>query len=1591
MRSPRRYFYLFVCFVGACFQLKGQGVCSSSALAPVYTQTFGTSTTSSKKNTVPSGFVTNYTFNGSSSLQDGQYMVTPLVQNSSNTDWAKGGDHTGNTNGNMFLVNAGTGASTFFYQQVDNLCPGSVYSFSAWLANVNTISNTKSICGSGLVWPKVTFNIKNTSGTILATYTTDTLPLTTNRVVSPNWKQYGFQFSLPSGTTSLILEMKDYYGGQPQCGNDLALDDILFSACTPTATAALSTSSTICAGTSTTMSCSLVNSPYTNPAYQWQKSTDGGTNWSNIGTPGTSAASYPIASAVIADGAMYRVVVGPDVSSLSSNTCITASNSITLTVNPSPAATVSSSSPLCSGNSLSLTAIPSGGTTPYTHAWSGPNSFSSTTQNPSIANTTTAATGTYSYTVTDSKGCSATATTAVTVNQTPVVTAISGGSTGGCVGTVINLSNATPGGTWNSSNPAVASVNSSGTVTIKTGGSALISYTVTNGTCSNSVTTTITGISVALHSDVIECNNGVLHFDATDLFYGVTYSNSNAGNTYNWIVSGGPFSFQGSSSASSQYPNMQFQTGYSYKTIVQFTSGGFTCSDTQMVYKNVVAADTIQGSKDTTVCFNTGPISISATASAVTNSFAWTSSGTGSFSPANTLNTTYTPSAADKVAGTIKLYLSGSSTFNANGNCGSSVAKDSMILRIYPDNTASNSTQTICSNQALNFTPVSAIPGSTFSWSSAVSSGSASGNSATGTGNITDSLVNPSNTVDAVVVYTITPLTFTPSNKTCTGTPFTRTVTVKPKPGITITNNAPAICTGSATNIQFTSSLSGSLYTWTSAVVSGSASGNSTQSSATATNSITNTLSNPAAVNATVRYYITSTSTSSCVKTDSTDVLVYALPSAANAGVDLAVCNASSTVLAASLPTSGSGTWTFVSGPSAVSFTNANSVTSGVTGLVPGTYLLQWTVTNGSCAASRDTVKLVNNSNTVAGSVTTSSAVCAGTNSGTLNLGGYTGSILRWESSTDGGSSWPTVINNTTSSYSFSNLATTTLFRAVVQNGNCAVTNATPATITVNGATVAGIVSADATVCSASNSGTLNLSGNTGNIIRWESSTNNGSTWNNIANTTTAYSYTNLTATTLFRAVVQNGVCGALNSNNATIAVTPVTVPGSVNGTATVCAGGNSGTLNLSGNTGSVLRWESSTDNGTTWSNIANTTNALSYSNLVATTIYRALVQSGACSSAYTNNVTITVLQAVTVANAGTDQALCNVTSATMAANTPVSGTGHWAAVAGNPTAVTFTNAASASTTVNGLVPGTYQFEWTVSNGICADSKDSIQVIVYPAAVPGTVTANATVCAGSNSGTLTLGGYSGNIVRWEFSTDNGSSWNNIANTSASQNYTNLSTTTKYRVAVQSGNCTIVYSNIATVTVLQAVSAANAGPDQQLCNVSSATMAANTPSSGTGTWTAVAGNPTAVTFTNAASAATTVNGLTVGTYQFVWTVSNGVCADSKDTVQVIVYPVSVPGTLSANATVCATANSGTLSLTGYLTNILRWESSTDNGTTWNNIANPTAAQNYNNLSASTKYRAYVQNAICPALYSNIVSITVLQAVTTANAGADQALC
>ena len=119
-------------------------------------------------------------------------------------------------------------------------------------------------------------------------------------------------------------------------------------------------------------------------------------------------------------------------------------------------------------------------------------------------------------------------------------------------------------------------------------------------------------------------------------------------------------------------------------------------------------------------------------------------------------------------------------------------------------------------------------------------------------------------------------------------------------------------------------------------------------------------------------------------------------------------------------------------------------------------------------------------------------------------------------------------------------------------------------------------------------------------INNWEYSEDGGTIWNNIANTTSSNSYLNLTGTTLYRASVQNGVCPADFSDTVTITIDSLSLGGNVTSNITVCSGNNSDSLFLSGNRGSVLNWEFSTDGGFIWSSIVNDTTFQIFNNVPA-------------------------------------------------------------------------------------------------------------------------------------------------------------------------------------------------------------------------------------------------------------------------------------------------------------------------------------------------------------------------------------------------------
>jgi len=222
---------------------------------------------------------------------------------------------------------------------------------------------------------------------------------------------------------------------------------------------------------------------------------------------------------------------------------------------------------------------------------------------------------------------------------------------------------------------------------------------------------------------------------------------------------------------------------------------------------------------------------------------------------------------------------------------------------------------------------------------------------------------------------------------------------------------------------------------------------------------------------------------------------------------------------------------------------------------------------------------------------------------------------------------------------------------------------------------------------------------------------------------------------------------------------------------------------------------------------------------------------------------------------------------------------------------------------------------------------------------------------------------------------NGASWDTIANTNTSYTYTNLSSTTAYRALVQNDICQAIYSNIVSITVLQAATPANAGMDQQLCNQTSTKLAGNFAKVGKGNWTSMPTNPSTVSFSNANDPSSIVSGLLAGTYHFIWTISNQLCTISSDTVQVIVYPVTIAGNLVADNFVCSNLNTGNLVLSNNNGIIVQWESSIDNGSTWTAIASSSNSYQYRNLTNTTIFRVLVSNGNCSAVYSNTVKINV----------------
>lgn len=284
------------------------GFCNGNSGDAIFTETFGTGTTDGPA--LAPG-ITTYNFT-TATPNDGSYSISSTTNY---FDWHRTTDHTpGDSNGKMLIVNADFTAGQFYQRTIVGLCENTSYEFSAFLLNFAT---TMSSCGSNLIPVNVKFQIwDDTDTNLLANGDTGNLIST----ATPTWTPYGLVFKTQPGQTSVILKMIN--NGQGGCGNDLAIDDIVFKSCGDFIDLTNSTgmsSMAICEDqgpVSITLTATPDFSIFNNHSYQWQESSDGNT-WNDI----TGQTSNTYTTPLLNSSTFYRVKVAEDPINVSNSLC----------------------------------------------------------------------------------------------------------------------------------------------------------------------------------------------------------------------------------------------------------------------------------------------------------------------------------------------------------------------------------------------------------------------------------------------------------------------------------------------------------------------------------------------------------------------------------------------------------------------------------------------------------------------------------------------------------------------------------------------------------------------------------------------------------------------------------------------------------------------------------------------------------------------------------------------------------------------------------------------------------------------------------------------------------------------------------------------------------------------------------------------------------------------------------------------------------------------------------------------------------------------------------------------------------------------
>jgi gliding motility-associated-like protein/uncharacterized repeat protein (TIGR01451 family) len=711
------------------------------------------------------------------------------------------------------------------------------------------------------------------------------------------------------------------------------------------------------------------------------------------------------------------------------------------------------------------------------------------------------------------------------------------------------------------------------------------------------------------------------------------------------------------------------------------------------------------------------------------------------------------------------------------------------------------------------------------------------------------------------------------------------------------------------------------------------------------------------------------------VSRDAMDLTISAPVTTANAGADQSVCGSSAT-LAANTPSVGIGAWSQASGASGWTMSNPNSPTCVVTGLADGVYVFRWTISNGTCNASTDDVKLI---------VTTPlTPANAGADQ---NLCGSTSATLAGNTPTVGTGTW-TVVGSANNAPTFSNIKSPTstvsglaqgtyTLRWTISNGvGCPdsyddmVITVVPKAVASPNQNLCGVTSVELVGLPTGSTGTWTLlNGSTVTLTPTGSNTA-------IASGLVPGVYT-------FTYTIPSGSCSS--SANTVVTISAPSAVANAGPDQNLCRTGATLTITMAGNAlalPSVGKW--ARQSGPTGADGTITSTSSPTTTITGVTVpgiyyYTWTSTNGSCSNS--DLVKVTVSLPPTVAAAGADQSVVCGTVATMAANNPTVGVGNWTQTSGPNTAV-ITSPILYNTTITGLVAGTYTFRWTITSGPCAASSDDVSLTVYTSPTTANAGSDQTLC---NATATTLSGNTITVGTGQWSQTSGPNTATFANTANPTSGVSGMVPGTYVFQWTSTNTVCSTSDQVTITNYALPTTSSAIASITGCLYSPLNLAGNTPTVGTGKWTQVSGTP--VTISSPTSPTSSILGALAGSYTFRWTISNGNCAVSASDEVLTVTDVPSMAIAGSDQTGNSTCNQTSVTLAGNnpTTGTGHWSIVSGSGGSFAN------ASLYNTVFTGVAGSTYslrwtISNGGCTSTDDMVVKFNQLP--TTANAGPDQ---